>query len=145
VTPKSKEDARRVGDPIADSDQDQDQDPLQEQPLANWQNRPVHQGPDTRADDDQELSLNDADSATAGSYARAGEPNGPANGHRDPADSTTEEPGGAGAPLSEPARPARSDAIRPDWSLTPEQKAARQVAQSRADREAAERAAGARS
>jgi hypothetical protein len=64
LTPKSKEDARRVGDPIADKlPEDQDQEP----PVAKSQNRRLPDGPGSVADDAQQFRLNDAESTTAGS------------------------------------------------------------------------------
>lgn len=92
VTPQSKEDApaaaaqlaqdqsqdqgqnRRVGDGVDDKAQ-----PVyagtgpKSNPLANSQNRRVHQGPETVADDAQEFPFHDAESATAGSCARVSE------------------------------------------------------------------------
>lgn len=71
MTPSSKDDARRVGDPIADKlGQDQRQDQDQEPSVRNSQNRRVPDGPETVADEAQEISSNDAESVTAGSCAR---------------------------------------------------------------------------
>jgi hypothetical protein len=54
----------RVGDPIADKlPADRDQEPS----VANWQNRPVHNGSGTVADDAQQFRGNDAESTSAGS------------------------------------------------------------------------------
>lgn len=64
MTPRSKEDARRVGDPIADKlPEDQDQEPS----VAKSQNRRLPDGPGTMADGAPHFPTNDAESTTAGS------------------------------------------------------------------------------
>lgn len=157
VTPKSKEDAPAAAPQLA-QDQGQDQSRVgdgvddkaqpvdagtgpQSNPLANSQNRRVHQGPETVAGDDQEIPFHDAGSATDGSWrAHASDPDSLSNGHRDHDESPQAKAGGAGAPLSEPATPAGSDATRAPvvgyrWR-SPQEIAAEQAAESRAVRQA---------
>lgn len=70
MTPKSKKDARRVGDPIADKlPEDQDQD--QERSVAKSQNRRLPDGSGTVADDAQQFPPDHSESPAAGGTARA--------------------------------------------------------------------------
>ena len=105
ATEELKDELVRVDDGVGDwgargnhprHQEDDDHSQGQEQPSANSQNRRVHTGPDTVADEAQEIPFNDSESATAGSCARA-----------------REASGGAAAPLSEPAQTAASDATTP--------------------------------
>jgi hypothetical protein len=75
VTPKSKEDARRVGDPIADK---LPEDQGQERSVAKSQNRRLPDGSGTVADDAQQFPPDHPESPAAGGHARAREPAAPA-------------------------------------------------------------------
>lgn len=137
------EDQRRVGGsaPLVTTQGSGDGESPEEQPSANSLPR-VHAGPDNGVPDAQQIPLHISESPATGGNARAREADGQADGHGDSAESPPQEPGGAGAPLSELAKPASSDATRrPAWLRSPQQIAAEQAAESRARREAAERAA----
>ena len=98
-----------------------------EQPIANSQDRRVPDGPEDVADDAQRNRDNHSESATTDRNARASEPNGLATGDDD-SDHAESRAGGAGAPLSEAAKAAASDAISAPDVIAAEEHKMRELA-----------------
>ena len=159
---KTEDELARVGDGVddwgdrgnhpreqpKDDDQGQDQRPgaLRLPQVANSKTASSRLNGQAMADGAQEISFNDAESATAG--IRRAHEDAP-GAHPDGLDEFSQVAptygspgvGGAAAPLSEPAKPAASDAIRPGRWRSPQRIAAEQAAESRARRLADEAAA----